>query len=147
MQFLYLLESIRNPVFDFFFETVTHLGEETLFLVISILFFWCVNKREGYFILISGLFGTLVNQWLKLIFRIPRPWVIDPDFEVVGDAKTEATGYSFPSGHTQNVTTTFGAIATYRDGRARKLVCLAVIALVAFSRMYLGVHTRPPLPG
>ena len=142
MDFLYLLESIRCPVLDFFFETVTHLGEETLFLVISIVFFWCVNKREGYFILITGLFGTLLNQALKLIFRIPRPWVIDPEFTVVGDAKIEATGYSFPSGHTQNISTTFGAIAAY-NGKKRwvTVISVAVILTVAFSRMYLGVHT------
>ena len=142
MDFLYLLESIRCPVLDFFFETVTHLGEETLFLVISIVFFWCVNKREGYLILITGLFGTLLNQALKLIFRIPRPWVIDPEFTVVGDAKIEATGYSFPSGHTQNISTTFGAIAAY-NGKKRWVTALsvAVILTVAFSRMYLGVHT------
>lgn len=142
MDFLYLLESIRNPVCDFFFETVTHLGEETLFLVISIIFFWCVNKREGYFILITGLFGTLINQALKLVFRIPRPWVIDPEFTVVGDAKLEATGYSFPSGHTQNISTTFGAIAAYNAKRRWvSVLSVSVVLLVAFSRMYLGVHT------
>ena len=142
MDFLYFLESIRCPIFDFFFETVTHLGEETLFLVISIVFFWCVNKREGYFILITGLFGTLLNQAMKLIFRIPRPWVIDPEFTVVGDAKIEATGYSFPSGHTQNISTTFGAIAAYNSKkRWVTVLSVAVIVTVAFSRMYLGVHT------
>ena len=46
MPFLYFLRDIGNPVFDFLFETITHLGEETVFLVISIIFFWCINKRE-----------------------------------------------------------------------------------------------------
>ena len=141
MEFLYFLEGLRNPVFDFFFELITKLGEETVFLVVAILFFWCINKREGYFILLSGLFGTLINQTMKLLFRIPRPWVLDPEFTVVGDAKTAATGYSFPSGHTQNITSTLGAIALFKKGRARKIICITVIALVAFSRMYLGVHT------
>ena len=111
MPFLYFLRDIGNPVFDFFFETVTHLGEETVFLVISIIFFWCVNKREGYFILLSGLLGTLVNQAAKLACRVPRPWVIDTEFQPIGNSKIEATGYSFPSGHTQNTATTFGCIA------------------------------------
>ena len=141
MEFLYFLQSLRNPVCDLFFELITKLGEETVFLVVAILFFWCINKREGYFILLSGLFGTLINQTMKLIFRIPRPWVLDPNFEIVGDAKIEATGYSFPSGHTQNITSTLGAIAVYKKGRARKIICITLIALVAFSRMYLGVHT------
>ena len=142
MPFLYFLRDIGNPIFDFFFETVTHLGEETVFLVISIVFFWCINKREGYFILLTGLLGTLFNQAAKLACRVPRPWVIDPEFQPIGNSKIEATGYSFPSGHTQNTSTTFGCIASYnRKKRWVLVLSLAVIVLVSFSRMYLGVHT------
>ena len=141
MPFLYFLESIRNPVFDWIFATVTHIGEETFFLAFAIIFFWCVNKREGYFILITGLVGTVVNQVAKLIFRIPRPWVLDPEFNIIESARAEATGYSFPSGHTQNVAGTFGAIAAYEPKKWKTAVCVTIIALVGFSRMYLGVHT------
>jgi len=141
MQFLYFLESIRNPVFDFFFLTVTHLGEELVFLALSIFIFWCVDKRNGYYILITGLVGTVVNQALKLVFRIPRPWVIDDKFTVVGDAKIEAMGYSFPSGHTQNVAGTFGGIARANKCHPVRIISIVLIVLVAFSRMYLGVHT------
>ena len=141
MQVLYAIAELRNPVLDFIFETVTHLGEETFFLVISILFFWCINKREGYYILLSGLFGTLINQAAKITFRIDRPWVKDPSFQPVGDSKIEATGYSFPSGHTQNIATTWGCIAAYNRKKILTAVCIAIIALVSFSRLYLGVHT------
>ena len=141
MPFLYFLESIRNPIFDWFFATVTHIGEETFFLAFAIIFFWCVNKRQGYFILITGLVGTVVNQVAKLFFRIPRPWVLDPEFNIIESARAEATGYSFPSGHTQNVAGTFGAIAAYQPKKWKTAVCVTIIALVGFSRMYLGVHT------
>ncbi len=142
MPFLYFLRDIGNPVFDLFFETVTHLGEETVFLVISIIFFWCVNKREGYFILLSGLLGTVINQAAKLVCRVPRPWVIDEKFLPVGNSMEEATGYSFPSGHTQNIATTFGCISAYeRKRRWVSILSVVIIALVSFSRMYLGVHT------
>ena len=136
MPFLYFLESIRNPIFDWIFATVTHIGEETFFLAFAIIFFWCVNKREGYFILITGLVGTVVNQVAKLIFRIPRPWVLDPEFNIIESARAEATGYSFPSGHTQNVAGTFGAIAAYEPKKWKTAVCVTIIALVGFSRMY-----------
>lgn len=141
MDFLYFLEDIRNPVLDAFFSTVTHLGEETFFLVLAILFFWCVNKREGYYILTVGLVGTVVNQVMKLAFRIPRPWVKDPGFTIVESARAEATGYSFPSGHTQNVAGTFGSIARYTASRVLRIVSITVVVLVSLSRMYLGVHT------
>ena len=141
MEFLYLLEKIRNPIFDFFFLLITHLGEEIAFLAIAIIFFWCVDKKRGYFILLTGLFGTVINQALKLVFKIPRPWIKDPNFSFVGDANVEATGYSFPSGHTQNTAGTFGAIAVTSGKKWQKIACVSIIALGAFSRMYLGVHT------
>lgn len=141
MDILRVIAEIRNPVFDFLFLIITKMGEEIFFLGIAILFFWCVNKREGYFILITGLFGTVVNQAAKLAFRIPRPWVYDPEFEVVGNAKEAAGGYSFPSGHTQNASGTLGAICAYKPTKKRTIFCTVLIALVAFSRMYLGVHT------
>ncbi len=141
MPFLHFLEGLRNPFFDWFFSLITHLGEETFFLAIAILFFWCINKREGYFILITGLVGTVVNQLAKLFFRIPRPWVLDPDFEIIEAAREEATGYSFPSGHTQNIAGTYGSIAAYKPKKWKTILCTTLIVLVAFSRMYLGVHT------
>lgn len=145
MSLLYFFESIRNPICDFFFSAITFLGGETVFLALAITVFWCVDKREGYYIFYTGLFGTLLNQALKLIFKIPRPWVKDPSFTIVESAREEATGYSFPSGHTQNATGTFGAIAAFdytKRRRLRPVVFLSVlILLVAVSRMYLGVHT------
>ncbi len=141
MQLLYLLEKIRNPVLDFIFSAITHIGEETVFLLVALFFFWCVGKREGYYLLITGLVGTMINQAAKLMFKIPRPWVQDPDFTIVESARAEATGYSFPSGHTQNVTGTFGVAAITAKTRPVRIVSVLIIVLVAFSRMYLGVHT------
>ncbi len=141
MSFLYLLEKIRNPFFDFIFSLITKMGEETVFLVFALVFFWCVSKREGYYMLISGLVGTVINQALKLIFKIPRPWVKDPSFTIVESARAEATGYSFPSGHTQNVSTTFGTVGRYSRRMWVRILTVAIIILVAGSRMYLGVHT------
>ena len=130
MDILRGIAEIRNPVFDFLFLIITKMGEEVFFLAAAIFFFWCVNKREGYFVLITGLFGTVVNQAAKLAFRIPRPWVIDPEFEVVGNAKEAATGYSFPSGHTQNVAGTLGSVAAYKPTWKRVLICTVFILLV-----------------
>lgn len=142
MDMLRAIAAIRNPILDFIFSVITMLGEETFFLAFAIAIFWCVNKREGYFVLITGLFGTVMNQALKLIFRIPRPWVIDPSFDVIDSAIEEASGYSFPSGHTQNTAGTLGAIAAFNSKRKPLVITLLVIILlVGFSRMYLGVHT------
>lgn len=141
MPFLYWLESIRNPFLDTFFSLITHLGSETLFIVMAIITFWCVSKKMGYYLMTVGFFGTLINQFLKLICRIPRPWVRDPSFTIVEAARADATGYSFPSGHTQSVTAVLGCPARYAKNMALRVLCIVLIALTALSRMYLGVHT------
>lgn len=141
MEFLTLLEGIRTPFFDRFFSLITYIGDETVFLAVAIFIFWCVSKREGYYVLTTGLVGTVINQLLKLFFAIPRPWVKDPTFTPVESAVERATGYSFPSGHTQNVTGTFGGIARFSKKWVTRIICIVLIVLVAFSRMYLGVHT------
>lgn len=141
MEILKFLEGIRNPVLDTFFSLITHLGEETIFIIVGLIFYWCINKKQGYFLFFVGLFGTVVNQFLKLWFRIPRPWVKDPEFTIVESARAEATGYSFPSGHTQSSVGLFGGIAATRKEKVIKAIMLVLCLLVPFSRLYLGVHT------
>lgn len=141
MEFLYLLEKLRFPALDKLMLLVTQLGEETAFLVIALIVFWCVDKYTGYYILSVGFIGTIWNQFLKLWFRIPRPWVVDPNFTILEDAREAAAGYSFPSGHTQSSVGTFGALGYTSQNRWVKCASIFAAILVPFSRLYIGVHT------
>lgn len=141
MQFLYLLEKLRFSPLNELMLAITHLGEETAFLAIALIVFWCVDKYEGYYLLGVGLFGNMANQFLKITFRIPRPWVRDPNFHALEAAIPEAGGYSFPSGHSQTAVGTFGGIAVSQKNRLFRVLCVAAMILVPFSRMYVGVHT------
>lgn len=141
MEFLYVLESIRMPVLNECMLLITKFGEETAFLVAALIVFWCVDKKKGYYIMAVGFIGTLANQFLKLWFRIPRPWVRDESFTILEAAREAASGYSFPSGHSQNAVGTFGAIAAVTKKSYVKYTCIAICILVPVSRMYIGVHT------
>ncbi len=141
MQFLYLLEEIRNPVPDAFFSFITLFGEETIFMAVGMIIFWCVDKYQGYYLLSTGFLGTVINQFLKMFFRVPRPWVKDPNFTIVESAREAASGYSFPSGHTQTSIGLFGGIARWNKSSVWRGISLALCILVPLSRMYLGVHT------
>ena len=140
MQFLYLLESIRCPFLDGLFSLVTELGGDTLYMALAIAVYWCVSKGLGFYILTTGFVGTIANQFMKLCFRIPRPWVLDPDFTIVESARAGATGYSFPSGHTQNAFSSFGCLGMWTK-KGWRVLFFAIVVLIGFSRMYLGVHT------
>ncbi|MEA4970788.1 MAG: phosphatase PAP2 family protein [Candidatus Pelethousia sp.] len=142
MNILRALEGVRTPFFDTLFAALTHLGDQTVFIVLVLALLWCVDKRKGYCLFFIGMVGTAANQLLKAFFLIPRPWLLDPSFTIVESAREAATGYSFPSGHTQSATSIFAALAVwYKKRRWVLAACVAAIVLVAFSRMYLGVHT------
>ena len=140
MSFLYYLESIRSPFLDSFFSLVTRAGEETLFIVVALLLFWCLDKRQGYYVMLVGFLGTTLNQFLKITCRVPRPWVRDPNFTIVESAREAAADYSFPSGHTQMSVGLYGALARWNKNKILRGICLVLCVLIPFSRMYLGVH-------
>lgn len=141
MAFLRFLAPLRSDAGVLFFQGVTYLAQELVVIAIICWLFWCSNKKLAYTLGFSYFLSGLLVQGLKITFRIPRPWVLDPDFKAVESAIPGATGYSFPSGHTQSATSLFGTLGFYFKKNAAKAVCFLLIVLVGFSRMYLGCHT------
>lgn len=141
MDFLRLLEGIRHPILDAFFQFVTYFGQELVIIAIVCALYWCYDKRFAYQLGFTYFAAGLCVQTLKIAFRIPRPWVLDPSFHPVESAVPHATGYSFPSGHTQGGTSLFAPIALNAKNKLIRVLCVLAFVLIGFSRMYLGVHT------
>ena len=141
MEVLRFLESIRTPFLDTVIGLITRLGEETVGVVVLCAIFWCISKRVAYRIGIAFFLSGLTVQCMKICFRIERPWVADPGLRPVPSAIKNATGYSFPSGHAQSATALFGSLGVQIRKNQIKTLCFAAALLVAFSRVYLGVHT------
>lgn len=105
------------------------------------LVFWRARARYWLLaLLVSVPGGMLLNVLLKSVFQRGRPVFEQP-------LVTLAT-YSFPSGHTAAATLFYGVLASYlvmtRQGWRLRLAavagCTLMVALVAFSRVYLGAH-------
>lgn len=141
MSLLYFFESIRNPVLDIIGAGITFFGSETFLFVLIALVFWCIDKQLGYRIAFSYIVASTANNIMKVLFRVPRPWVQDPDFTVVESVRDGATGFSFPSGHS-NAIGVFGTTFFMNTKHTWiKIVSVALMVLVPISRMYVGVHT------
>lgn len=141
MELLRILEKLREPFWDVFLGGFTYLGDEVVATVLILVVLWCFSKKAGYFLFYGIIFATTLNQGLKHAFRIPRPWVLDPSFTIVENARAAATGYSFPSGHTACAVNIYGGLCFYLKKWWQRLICIAVACTVLFSRLYLGVHT------
>lgn len=141
MEFLKFLESVRMPAATALFELLTWLGEELFIVGALCLIYWCINKKLAYRICFAYFASGLAVQALKITFRIPRPWILDSTFQPVEGALKTATGYSFPSGHTQSATALYGTFLLKEKRRRWRILSLCAIIAVGLSRMYLGVHT------
>ena len=141
MELLRLLEGIRSPFLDALFSLITRLGDETLGVVVLCAVFWCISKRIAYMIGVTYFLSGLTVQGMKICFRVERPWIAYPTLNPLESALDRATGYSFPSGHTQSAAALFGSLGVHVKYRTIKAVCFLIVILVAFSRLYMGVHT------
>ena len=141
MEVLYWFERIRVPGLNELMLALTRLGEEMTFLVLALIVFWCVDKKKGYLVMSVGFLGIMANQFMKLAFRIPRPWELDPDFTILERAREAAAGYSFPSGHTTVAVAAFVSVAVTARKKITAVLCVLLALMVGVSRMYLGVHT------
>ena len=131
------IQSIANPFLDGLFQFITMFGEEAILIPLIAVIYWAFNKRMGEFIAYASLTSVLVNGAIKDIFKAKRP-IGEPG---IRSLRVEtATGYSFPSGHTQGTASFWGAIAIYLKKNYMYGISALIIILVAISRLYLGVH-------
>lgn len=141
MNLLHFLEQFRTEGLTAFFSLMTMLGEETIFIAIFLILLWCCDRKYANRLFCVFFTGMFFNQLFKLVFHVPRPWVRDPSLAPVESAKAGAGGYSFPSGHTQSAVGLYGSFFAAVKYRWVRVVCVIIILLVGFSRLYLGVHT------
>ncbi len=141
MSFLWFLSEMRVPVLNYILLAISYIG--TPFAVVGIIswFYWNVNKKMAYGISFSFYVSCLLCQGIKIIARVPRPWLLDSAFKAVEAAIPSAGGYSFPSIHTESSTALFVSLSLYYKKKNVRALCLGLLFLIAFSRMYLGCHT------
>ncbi len=137
-QILLFLSSIQNSFFDASFQAITMIGESTFVVCVICFIFWNINKKKGMTICMCMLTNVQAMGLIKAIVRFPRPWTMIEGLNTV--RQSTATGYSFPSGHTTNASSSLTAIAIAFKKRWLSITCAILIVLVGFSRLYLCVH-------
>lgn len=142
IEYLLWLQELRGGFLDSFLLTVTDFIASPVMYVFIAIMYWCLNKRAALFLAMNLSFGSMVNQTLKNTFCVYRPWVNNPEVTPLDAAKESATGYSFPSGHTQIAASEFLSIAAWQKKHKWVVaLCVFMVFLIMFTRNYLGVHT------
>ena len=112
----------------------------TWLLFVPFVVYWCINKKSGLFLIMSVCISRFLNGIMKVTACAYRPFVRDSRIIPAGH---KPSGYSFPSGHTMWASPIFGGliVLTHKKSKIFAWLCGLLIITVAFSRMYLGVHT------
>lgn len=134
-----------NPAFDVIMPHISDCGGFVTLLVICVLAILVLRhyKRQRYLeiakmCLYALVLSGVIAACLKLAYHSPRPFTV---LENVRQLTIPTEPNSFPSGHTSSTFSVVSVLVwTLRENKA--VVCLLVLFafLLAFSRIYVGVH-------
>lgn len=135
----WLQNSSSRPL-DYIFLLITCLGTEIVFMAAVMVFYWCINKKEGFKLVNLFMVSQVMTGIIKVMVRRTRPYATGKVEAIL----QETDGYSFPSGHSKNIAVV-GTYVSLWSRKSKKFPLIAsasaiLVLLVMLSRMYLGQH-------
>ncbi|ASZ18026.1 phosphatase PAP2 family protein [Bacillus cereus] len=137
MLFLEWMISLEGSVLTAFFKLVSIIANETLYLIVISISYWCVSKRKAFHMIVMLCFSGYIGIVIKEFMKIPRPYTYDG---IQSLYEKSAASYSFPSTHVQLATTFWGSFMILCKKRIIWMIGIVFIILVSISRLYLRVH-------
>jgi len=155
-------QAAGNPALTLLARFFTLLGDPVAYAIILPVLFWCIDEKRGFRVGLTLFLSNGINVAIKETLQVPRPFVRDPSVRLA-----HATGFSTPSGHSQNsavlwpllawtqgaavppgsadtresAPTHATAVTRARRGFAvRAAISLCLPFCIGLSRIYLGVH-------
>jgi membrane-associated phospholipid phosphatase len=119
-------------------ELITILGEEYVLIGILAFIYFVYNKQAGERIAYSVFLSLCLNNAIKGLVKAPRPEIVDPT--VLPVRAETATGYSFPSGHTQTAAAFYTSVGFVFKKKKLWIAIGVIIFLIGLSRVVLRVH-------
>ena len=145
LEFIQFLADHRTVPLTKFFLAATTLGTFTVYIFIVTLIYVAWNKQLAIRLAVLLLLTSVLNGLFKLVIKNPRPfvregtylkkWAVPPR-----DASALAGEYSTPSGHAMSASSFYSYLYLSTRNWCFKVLAVAAIVLIGFSRPYLGVH-------
>lgn len=132
---LLFFQKYNNRLVENLFLNLTRLVDGIYLVMIVCILYW-TNILLAQKIIITLLVSGYLVQYIKILFKIPRPFIRNSEIEANKKALKTATGYSFPSGHTQASISIFYVL--YLETQIKFYLILVV--LIPISRIVLRVH-------
>jgi membrane-associated phospholipid phosphatase len=129
------VQTIKGPFLTGVMQILTQAGSEYFYLLFLPVIFWCVDARFGIRFGLVFLFSAFTNSWLKVVFAVPRPFIVDPSVGLAHESS-----FALPSGHAQGSATFWGLLADRFRAPWGLVLAIALPLIIGFTRVYLGVH-------
>jgi membrane-associated phospholipid phosphatase len=130
------VQSTRNGLFDALADMLHAMGGEIFFLVVLLLIYWSLNRHLGIRLIVALIVAGVLNSLLKDLFQRPRPFGVS---DLVVPIQTEES-FGIPSAHVMVGLVVWGYAALYAKRRWLYWALALFILVMAWSRMYVGVH-------
>lgn len=137
MELIQFLQSFSSDILNIIMLIITSFGSAYFPICIICIIYWCYNKDVGFKLAIIMACSGVLNSIVKNLVQSPRPIGVD-GIKSIGEFS--ANGYSFPSGHTQNITVFSTSLAIFMRSKMVLFISIIFIFLVGLSRLYLGLH-------
>jgi undecaprenyl-diphosphatase len=135
---LLFFQRLATPDLNQTAEIITMLGEQYFIIAVITFVYWVISRKNGFKLASIFVFSAVLNVILKIFIRTPRP------FEEIASLTPQrietATGYAFPSGHTQGATSFFTAVALILRRWWVTVITAVLMTAVGLTRVYLRVH-------
>lgn len=139
-----LIARLRHPILNTFFVHFTNYGNYIFAVVEGIILvaYSRSKKKQKYsiaiiFSYVGWFISSRIVSSLKIITQRPRPYKIIENIKLPG---TWAGGYSFPSGHSASAFSLSAPLIIEAKSKIIKFMLIFFALLMAFSRVYCGVH-------
>jgi len=116
---------------------LTFSGNIEFYLLVLPALYWCYNTRLGIRLAIVLMLSVTLNSILKVTIHDPRPYWYASQVRLLTGPETT---FGIPSGHSQNAVIIWGILGNHIKKGWAWIVFIALIFLIGFSRIYLGVH-------
>jgi membrane-associated phospholipid phosphatase len=124
-----------SPALDGVMDFFTFLGKFEFYMLFIPFIFWVIDTRLGIRLLLILATTSFITTFFKNLFHQPRPYWLGKALGL-----QEETSYGIPSSHASGSMAVWGYLAYYAHKNWLWILSIALILLIAFSRLYLGVH-------
>jgi len=124
-----------SPALDIPMNIFTFVGKIEFYMLFITFLYWVIDTQLGFRVFMILLSTDILGIAFKHLFHQPRPYWI-------GDVKGMGveTSYGIPSTHASDSLSVWSYLAYRIKKRWLWITAVALILLISFSRLYLGVH-------